>query len=126
MFTEKSYQAISEEAGMTVEAVREIAKTIYKDATGWHEAGHENTEPGAACYRTKAEAIKAVAKRMKAEVAEASKAETGLSLETLAEMLSEVNPGGVTVDDIVTSYVHECVTDNGVGSEGGSYGNGQR
>lgn len=125
MFTEKSYQAISEEAGMTVEAVREIAKTIYKDATGWHEAGNENTEPGAPCYRTKAEAIKAVAKRMKAEAAEAAKAE-GLSLETLAEMLSDVNPGGVTVDDIITSYVHECVADNGVGSEGGSYGNGQR
>lgn len=47
----KSYQAISEEAGTTVEVVRGIAKTIKRD-----ESGAWLTKDGKAC-KTKAQAI---------------------------------------------------------------------
>lgn len=107
----KSYKEIAQAAGVDVDTVREVAKTVYEDVTGWHEVGYTGGNPWAPGYRTKSEAIEAACKRKKAEAAEATKAETGLSLETLAEALSEVNPGGVTVDDIIASYVHECVAD---------------
>lgn len=103
------YKAIAEAAGTTVKVVREVAKTIYEGINGWYEAGYENTDPFTHGYRTQAEAIKAATKHKQADMAEASKYETGLSLETLAEALSQVNPGGVTVDDLTATYVHDCV-----------------
>lgn len=134
----KSYQAIAEAAGTTVEVVREVAKTIYEDVTGWHEAHAENTDPWAPGYRTKAEAIEAIAKRKQAEAdkakaeREAIKADTEAayklmteagydphgdmdkataivsSLETLADTM------GVTVSDLTVDDFHEAV-------DGGSF-----
>lgn len=69
----KSYKDIAEAAGTTVDVVREVAKTIYQDVTGWHESGNAEADPWAPGYRTKAEAIEAVCKRKQAEE---SKAET--------------------------------------------------
>nr|DAY78240.1 MAG TPA: hypothetical protein [Caudoviricetes sp.] len=63
----KSHKETAEAAGTTVDVVREVAKTIYEDVTGWYEAGHRGSDPWAPGYRTKAEAIEAVAKRKQAE-----------------------------------------------------------
>lgn len=134
----KSYKEIAEAAGTTVEVVREVAKTIYEDVTGWHEAHTKNTDPWAPGYRTKAEAIEAIAKRKQSEAdkakaeREAIKADTEAayklmteagfdphgdmdkvaaivsSLETLADTM------GVTVADLTVDDFHEAV-------DGGSY-----
>lgn len=134
----KSYKEIAEAAGTTVEVVREVAKTIYEDVTGWHEAHAKNTDPWAPGYRTKAEAIEAIAKRKQAEAdkakaeREAIKADTEAayklmteagydphgdmdkvaaivsSLETLADTM------GVTVADLTVDDFHEAV-------DGGSF-----
>lgn len=63
----RSYKDIAEAAGTTVDVVREVAKTIYRDVTGWHESGNADGD----VYGTKAEAIEAVAKRKQAETATA-------------------------------------------------------
>lgn len=134
----KSYKAIAEAAGTTVEVVREVAKTVYEDVTGWHEAHAKNVDPWAPGYRTKAEAIEAIAKRKQAEAdkrkaeRDAYKADTEAayklmteagydphgdmdkataivsSLETLADTM------GVTVADLTVDDFHEAV-------DGGSY-----
>lgn len=62
----KSYQAISEEAGTTVEVVRGIAKTIKRD-----EPGAWLTKDGKAC-KTKAQAIVEAA-RAKRDAQEAAR-----------------------------------------------------
>lgn len=134
----KSYKEIAEAAGTTVEVVREVAKTVYEDVTGWHEAHAKNTDPWAPGYRTKAEAIEAIAKRKQAEAdkrkaeRDAYKADTEAayklmteagydphgdmdkataivsSLETLADTM------GVTVADLTVDDFHEAV-------DGGAY-----
>lgn len=134
----KSYKAIAEAAGTTVEVVREVAKTVYEDVTGWHEAHAKNVDPWAPGYRTKAEAIEAIAKRKQAEAdkrkaeRDAYKADTEAayklmteagydphgdmdkataivsSLETLADTM------GVSVSDLTVDDFHDAV-------DGGSY-----
>lgn len=134
----KSYKEIAEAAGTTVDVVREVAKTVYEDVTGWHEAHAKNTDPWAPGYRTKAEAIEAIAKRKQAELdkakaeREAIKADTEAayklmteagydphgdmdkataivsSLETLADTM------GVSVADLTVDDFHEAV-------DGGAY-----
>lgn len=134
----KSYKDIAEAAGTTVDVVREVAKTVYEDVTGWHEAHAKNVDPWAPGYRTKGEAIEAIAKRKQAELdkakaeREAIKADTKAayklmteagydphgdmdkataivsSLETLADTM------GVTVADLTVDDFHEAV-------DGGSF-----
>lgn len=134
----KSYKQMAQEAGTTVDVVREVAKTIYEDVTGWYEAGHRGSDPWAPGYGTKTEAIIAVAKRKQAEAdkakaeREAIKADTEAayklmteagydphgdmdkvtaivsSLETLADTM------GVAVADLTVDDFHEAV-------DGGAY-----
>lgn len=61
----KSYKSIAEAAGTTVDVVREAAKTVYEEVTGWRDALDPNPWHS---YRTKGEALEAIAKRKQAEL----------------------------------------------------------
>ena len=63
----KSYKEIAEAAGTTVDVVRETAANIYEDVTGWRYARANNADKWARDYRTKSEAIEAVAKHKQSE-----------------------------------------------------------
>lgn len=116
----KSYKDIAEAAGTTVDVVREVAKTIYQDVTGWHESGNAEADPWAPGYRTKAEAIEAVAKRKQAE---ASKADTDYTPRVYAPMDVEAveaaackaidthTPARIEADGIVVHDEIVCVHD---------------
>lgn len=128
----KNYKSIAEAAGTTIDIVREVAANIYEDVTGWRYARAKNADKWARGYRTKGEAIEAIAKHKQAELdkakaeREAIKADTEAayklmaaaghdphgdidkataivsSLETLADTM------GVTVADLTVDDFHEA------------------
>lgn len=63
----KSYKAIAEAAGTTVDVVREVAKGIYCGYLGWVQ-GSRTLEHPWEFYPTKSAAIEAAAKRKQAEL----------------------------------------------------------
>ena len=63
----KSYKEIAESAGTTIDVVREVAKSVYEDVSGWRYARAKNTDKWARDYRTKGEAIEGVAKHKQGE-----------------------------------------------------------
>ena len=63
----KSYKEIAEAAGTTIDVVRETAANIYEDVTGWRYARANNTDKWARDYRTKGEAVEAIAKHKQEE-----------------------------------------------------------
>ena len=77
----KSYKEIAKAAGTTVEVVREVAKTIYEEVIGWRDALDPN--PWNA-YRTKGEALEAIAKHKQAELDKAKAEHEAIKTDTEA------------------------------------------
>ena len=77
----KSYKSIAEAAGTTVEVVREAAKTVYEEVTGWRDALDPNPWH---YYRTKGEALEAIAKRKQAELDKAKAEREAIKADTEA------------------------------------------
>lgn len=103
----KSYKQMAQEAGTTVEVVREVAKTIYEDVTGWHEAHAKNVDPWAPGYATKTEAIIAVAKRKQAE-ADARKAEQEAEAATTRKQAASIAGKAMDADAPMRIYTTDC------------------
>lgn len=116
----KSYEQIAQEAGTTVDVVREVAKTIYEDVTGWHEAHAKNTDPWAPGYATKTEAIIAVAKRKQAE-ADKRKAEQEAEAATTRKQAASIAGKAMDADAPMRIYTEDCaIYDYIAGVEGDS------
>ena len=102
----KSYKSIAEAAGTTVEVVREVAKTIYEEVTGWRDALDPNPWHS---YRTKGEALEAIAKRKQAELdkakaeREAIKADTEAAYKLMATAGYETHGDTDKTTNIVSS-----------------------
>lgn len=103
----KSYKEIAEEAGTTVDVVREVAKTIYRDVTGWHESGNADGD----VYGTKAEAIEAVAKRKQAETATADTT-TGTEADADGHVYQGCNPQITPGGEIAWPWILPATEEN--------------
>ncbi len=134
----KSYKEIAEAAGTTIDIVREAAANIYQDVTGWRDARANNNDKWARDYRTKAEAIEAIAKHKQAELDKAKAERETIKTDTEAAYKLMTEAGydphgdtnkttaivsslenladtmGVTVANLTADDFHEAV-------DGGSY-----